>query len=84
MLIKAVIANYLRPGMAVDEKSATIKKLLKMIFGAKTEKTPTVRETKDKKAKPKGHGRIRADAYTGSEKVTVSHPLKVERPVSGV
>ncbi len=65
---------------SVDEKAASIKRLLKMIFGASTEKTDTiVKKRKPKsadktpKAKKKGHGRNGADDYTGAEKITVSH-----------
>jgi hypothetical protein len=49
-----------------------------MIFGAKTEKAHTILpdKPKEKKTKPKGHGRNSALAYTGSEKVAVPHTLK--------
>ena len=63
---------------SLDEKAASIKRLLKMIFGASTEKTDTIikkRKNADKtpKAKKKGHGRNGADDYTGAEKITAPH-----------
>ena len=65
---------------SMDEKAASIKRLLKMIFGASTEKTEDVTKKRKPKvggAKPKGkkkgHGRNGAADYTGAEKVTVPH-----------
>lgn len=65
---------------SVDEKAASIKRLLKMIFGASTEKTDTVTkkpksgdQKKKPKTKKKGHGRNGAADYTGAEKTTVAH-----------
>ena len=63
----------------VDEKAASIKRLLKMIFGASTEKTATVTKKRKPKGnsqpkeKKKGHGRNGAADYTGAEKTTVAH-----------
>lgn len=64
---------------SVNEKAASIKRLLRMIFGASTEKTDTV--TKKRKpddgtkpaGKKKGHGRHGAANYTGAEKTTIAH-----------
>ena len=64
----------------VNDKSASIKRLLKMLFGASTEKTEKIvkkpnadkNKTKPKKKK-KGHGRNGAADYTGAEKVSVDH-----------
>lgn len=64
---------------SVDEKAASIKRLLKMIFGASTEKTDTVmKKPKPKRAantndKKKGHGRNGAADFTGAEKKTIAH-----------
>jgi transposase len=65
---------------SVDEKATSIKRLLKMIFGASTEKTDTVTkkpksgdQKKKPKTKKKGHGRNGAADYTGAEKITVAH-----------
>ncbi len=65
---------------SVDEKAASIKRLLKMIFGPSTEKTVTVVKkpktdacNKKPKTKKKGHGRNGAGDYTGAEKITIAH-----------
>ena len=67
---------------SVDEKAASIKRLLKMIFGASTEKTATVTKkrkpkntdtTSEAKPEKKGHGRNGAADFTGAEKLTVPH-----------
>ena len=70
-----------------EEKAASIKRLLRMLFGAKTEKAknvidPSQRADSEKnkqesnpkeKEKQKGHGRNGASEYTGADKVKVSH-----------
>jgi transposase len=74
----------------LDEKAASIKRLLRTLFGARTEKSRTVLGGKqgDKKSsilrkarairkgsnKPKGHGRNGVDAYPGADRVPVPHP----------
>jgi len=65
---------------SVEEKATSIKRLLKMIFGASTEKTDNVTKKKKPKGdatkpktKKKGHGRNGADNYTGAEKTTIAH-----------
>jgi transposase len=73
---------------SVDEKAASIKRLLKMIFGASTEKTDTISKNRKPKvddAKPKGkkkgHGRNGAADFTGAEKIMVPHgELKHKSP----
>ena len=77
-IIKAVLRDYLLVGRTFMEKSHTIRKLLRMLFGAKTEKAATVlhdlrTRPKGEKRKPRGHGRNGAHSYTGGRKVTVSH-----------
>lgn len=78
IILTAVVDNYAVLDRAVKEKSGKIQKLLRMIFGATTEKAEKVlnlpSKPKDEKRKPKGHGRNGAYAYTGT-KVTVSHTL---------
>ena len=79
-IIKAAMRDYLLLGHAFIEKSHTIHKLLRMIFGAKTEKAEQVDTRSSKKPKgekppPRGHGRNGAASYTGGRKVTVSHGL---------
>ena len=71
-----------------DKKAATIARLVKMIFGIKTESMKNVlgdsiekpanadekHETPTpEKEKPKGHGRNGHEAYTGAERITVPH-----------
>lgn len=64
---------------SVDEKAVSIKRLLKMIFGASTEKTAAViKKRKPKgdaqpKKKKKGHGRNGVVDYTAAEKTTIVH-----------
>jgi transposase len=77
-IIKAVMRDYLLVGQTFIEKSHTIQKLLRMIFGARTEKAATVipdlrNKPKGEKPTPRGHGRNGAASYTGGKKVPVSH-----------
>jgi len=63
---------------AVNDKAVSIKKLLAMVFGPKTEKKKNVLQagtsgTRDKTISPKGHGRRSADAFTGADRKTVPH-----------
>jgi transposase len=94
-IIKAIIKAYLLLSQAVQDNHAKIKRLLRILFGAKTEKAETVGgcpasqgkaamersvETsqdsgEDTGEKPKGHGRNGASAYTGAEKIALSHPV---------
>jgi transposase len=78
IVLVAMMDNYVVLDRAVKEKSGKIAKLLKMIFGATTEKAEKVLnlppKPKDEKRKQKGHGRNGAYAYTG-KKVAVSHTL---------
>jgi transposase len=77
-VIKATMRDYLRLGQAFIEKSDSIHRLLRMIFGT-TEKTAKIipefkkRTGPRKDEKPKGHGRNGASSYTGGRKVTVPH-----------
>ncbi len=84
--IKAMVETIHLLSQAVDEKAASIRRLLKMLFGDRTERLkdvlnktntpspekPTV-ETNGKSEKSKGHGRRAADEYAGAEKVDVPH-----------
>jgi transposase len=79
-IIKACMRDYLLLGHAFMEKSHSIHKLLRMIFGTKTEKAEKVipdlpKKPKGEKPPPRGHGRNGALSYTGGRKVTVSHGL---------
>ncbi len=64
---------------AVNDKAVSIKKLLAMVFGAKTEKKKNVLKTgasrsrnQDKPAS-KGHGRKSSDEFTGADKASITH-----------
>ena len=69
---------------SVDQKAASIRRLLKMLFGDRSEKIEKVLQGIERPArsktpsesqdKPKGHGRKPADEYTGADKVDVAHP----------
>jgi transposase len=77
-IIKGLIDTHLLLNQAVQQKSTSIKRLLKMIFGAKTEKSTANRKKRNsgkgkKTRKAKGHGRNGAGSYTGAEKQKVKH-----------
>lgn len=84
-LLKVVIDTVCYLSRIVQQKATSIQRLLRMIFGARTEKTATVlkRGTADRptpsagpgaaKARRKGHGRRAAATYWGAKKVTVAH-----------
>lgn len=78
-IIKGVIETHMLLNQAVAEKDTSIKRLLKTIFGYKTEKTKNSKNGKKKKAtrrskdKVKGHGKNGADDYVGAETVAVAH-----------
>ena len=62
---------------AVDDKTVSLKRVLAMIFGSKTEKKSTVLNQssirrKDKGA-IKGHGRRSADEFTGADRQAIPH-----------
>ena len=84
-LLKVVIDTVCYLSRIVQQKATSIQRLLRMIFGARTEKTATVlkRGTADRptpepapgtaKARRKGHGRRAAATYWGAKKVAVAH-----------
>jgi len=76
IVLTAVVDNYAILDRAVCEKSGKIAKLLRMIFGAKTEKARQVLDQSLKPKEPKnalrGHGRNSASAYN-ADKVILSH-----------
>jgi transposase len=75
---------------ALEEKTTSIKRLLKYLFGASTETAKKVihkaesaatqagaaesESSQKEKARPKGHGRNGAASYVGAERVAVKHP----------
>ncbi|HXW69619.1 MAG TPA: IS66 family transposase [Dissulfurispiraceae bacterium] len=87
--IKAIVKSYLKLTRALRQKTISVKKLMRMIFGASTEKAKTVlgkiastakallSDTNDRKGcskKHRGHGRNGVSAYSGAEKISVPHP----------
>ena len=83
-IIKAMVETIHLLSQSVDQKAASIRRLLKMLFGERSEKIEKVLKGTDRAAKgektsenqdkPKGHGRKSADQYTGADKVDVPHP----------
>lgn len=58
----------------------SMQRVLKMVFGSRTEKTDKVlkRKTSDpaaEKPKRKGHGRLGANQYPGAERIHIAHEL---------
>jgi transposase len=75
-LIKALAETVAYLSTLSDEKAASIKRLLNMLFGHKTEKVnknSTASRKPKKKEKKKGHGKNGASAYKGAKKVKISH-----------
>jgi hypothetical protein len=88
-IIKAMVQTIELLSQCVDEKAASIRRLLRMLFGPSTEKlknvikdketsdssksTPQHTTDKNNQPKPKGHGRNAAADYTGAEQIKVSH-----------
>ncbi|MBM9538839.1 IS66 family transposase, partial [Desulfobulbus alkaliphilus] len=78
-IIKGLIDTHLLLNQAVNEKSISIKRLLQMIFGVKTEKSRSGSNSSDRKKsdngekKARGHGRNGAEAYSGAEEVSINH-----------
>ena len=85
--LEALVESYALLLDEIKDKKASIARLRKIVFGAKTETKKNVKKAageasgtggkknpkKDEKKKRKGHGRIPADAYTGAETVKVPH-----------
>jgi len=87
-IIKSMTDAIITLGQAMDNKAASIKRLLAMLFGPQTEKKDKVLKDKEpdekdekpkpeKKSKPekkkKGHGKIPASGYTGADREFISH-----------
>jgi hypothetical protein len=78
-LIKAMIETVQLLSQSVDQKAASIRRLLRMLFGDRSEKIekvlkgtdPSPKPKKPPQDKPKGHGRKAAAEYSGAEKVDV-------------
>jgi transposase len=86
--LKAAIDTFALITAQLQTKDTSIERLRHMIFGATTESTRNVlgekrgeapaagssEEPPVPRAKPPGHGRNAAAAYTGAEQITVRHP----------
>lgn len=78
-IIKTVVNAVKVMSQSVNDKALSIKRLLAMLFGSKTEKKSTVTKKKNsagtgkKKKKKKGHGKRSSDDFTGAEKISVDH-----------
>lgn len=87
-IIKGMTEALQAMSQVVDQKAASIKRLLKQLFGQKSEKKKDVlnesendQDSQEKQVnkpdtprkKPKGHGRNGASAYTGAERIQVAH-----------
>ncbi|HEX9911481.1 MAG TPA: transposase, partial [Desulfatiglandales bacterium] len=88
-IVVAVLRNYFTLDHVMEEKSHTILRLVKMLFGHPTEKAKEVFKNsclekpspnpattaggEPPKEKSKGHGRNGASAYEGAQKVCVPH-----------
>jgi len=77
-IIKTALRDYLRLGEAYAEKSHSIHRLLRMIFGT-TEKASTIipelKKMARTKKKSKGHGKNGASSYPGAQTVRIPHPF---------
>ena len=86
--IKAMAESIKVLRQAVQEKSMSVKRVLRMLFGAPTETNKNVlnkhddetgqsanssRQSRKEKPKPKGHGRNGAADYPGAKRVGVRH-----------
>ncbi|MBN2256320.1 MAG: transposase, partial [Anaerolineaceae bacterium] len=84
-IIKAMAETISLLSQAIDEKTTSIRRLLRMIFGSSTEKTEKVLNRQSKKdvspeksgnqdkPKPKGHGRNGAESYKVADRVEIQH-----------
>ncbi len=74
-IIKGMVETLLLLNQAVTEKTSSIKRLLQVIFGQKTEKKKSSKKKTGKlhKKKNKGHGKKGADEYTGASREEIDH-----------
>ena len=88
-IIKAMVETIHLLSQSVDQKATSIRRLLRMLFGERSEKLKDVIKNKDEslsseadsenrtdrsdKPKLKGHGRNGAAEYTGAEQIKVPH-----------
>ena len=74
-LIKGLVETVAYLNTLSNEKAASIKRLLKMVFGDKTEKKKksNPQNRPKRKKKKKGHGKNGANAYKGAKKIKICH-----------
>ena len=81
-IIKSMADAIMTLGQAIDNKSTSIKRLLAMLFGPKTEKKDEILKDNEPDKKPpkpkpekkkKGHGKIPASSYTGADRKFIPH-----------
>lgn len=78
-IIKAMANAVKVLSQAVNDKTVSIKRLLAMVFGAKTEKKKNILKTRgqgicDKdQSTVKGHGRRPSDEFTGADRKVILH-----------
>jgi hypothetical protein len=89
-ILAAVLVNYFALDHVAQENAHTILRLVKMVFGSRTEKAKEVlrnlspkesspnlaatAEGEPPKEKSKGHGRNGASSYQGAERLYLPHP----------
>lgn len=81
--IKAMVETIYVLSQSVDQKATSIRRLLRMLFGERSEKIEKIlkgagrsergKKPSENQTKPKGHGRKPADEYTGADKVDIPH-----------
>jgi transposase len=79
-LLKELIDTLAHVRQLLENTKLSVKRLKRLLFGIKTEKTSQVlstdsgsEEKKKKKKKQKGHGRRKSREYTGAIKLEVPH-----------
>ncbi len=75
-IIKGLLDTLALLNQAVTEKGTSIKRLLQMIFGHKTEKkpkSPKIEPVHRPKNKTKGHGKNGAEDYIGAKTVKITN-----------
>lgn len=81
-IVKGIFEMIAYLGYVVETKSASINRLLKMLFGDQNEKTSKIskkgesgntRSNREEKEKKPGHGKNGAKEYTGGDKNTILH-----------
>ena len=86
-LIKAIIETFIYLKQVIDDKTTSLQRVLRMIFGTSTESSKNVLKDSSTPSEPshpsepepkepvKGHGRNGASSYTGAIKIAISHTI---------